>query len=213
MSPLVARPHRWYQPNAALYVPTSVVTITKWNDSDRGPHITLTNNFLTATTSSGGYDLVRSEGSTSSGKYYWEITLDTSPTGELIIIGIANSNESLSNFPGQSGDSVGYDPAIGGVWGGGTFPNSLGTIQTSTTGDVIGLAWDFSNKLVWVRTNSGNWNNDVIGNQNPVSGTGGLSFSTINSGPYFAAAGINTPGTACTANFSATPPSGFSNLT
>ncbi len=43
-----------------------------------------------------------------------------------------------------------------------------------TAGMVLGVAYDPDTRKVWFRVNGGNWNNDVIGNQNPATGTGGV---------------------------------------
>lgn len=44
-----------------------------------------------------------------------------------------------------------------------------------TSGDVVGIAIDFSVLKTWIRVNAGNWN-DVPGD-NPATNTGGVSFS------------------------------------
>src|SRR4029077_13475902 len=91
----------------------------------------------------------------------------------------------------------------------GTSPGNLlvdGVIQTGkgigvpVSGDVIGVAVDFTNHLAWFRRNSGNWNND--GTANPATGVGGI---TIAAGSYAPTVGFGAGGSArtTTGNFGA----------
>jgi hypothetical protein len=83
-------------------------------------------------------------------------------------------------------------------------------------GNVVCVAVDLTAKKIWWRTNGGTWNNDILSNQNPATGAGGFSFSTLNAGPYFPAIGLNNATEIDAANFGATAyaqpaPSGFGN--
>ncbi len=181
-----------------------------WNTDDL-LNVTLSAGNLTATKSSASAGAVRSIMSTSTGLYYFEITdVTTSTTWKC---GMADSTYVESAALGVTTHSFAYTPNDGTI----KINNStIATIQTATSADIIGIAIDFTHSKVWIRKNGGNWNNDVIGNQNPATNTGGVSTSTLAAGTYFVAFGDSANGTAAaTANFGATTfnttaPSGFS---
>lgn len=181
---------------------------TTWNPSDKSSNITLSGGNLIATHSTTSVGGVRSTSSYSTGKWYWEITLG--PVSDLVI-GLANSTYSLSTSDNVGADlnSVGWYPYFNDV-----IVNDaiLATIQAGTQNDVIGFAWDADNKLLWIRTNAGNWNNS--GTANPATSTGGLSLSSLHAGPFFIVLGSDKSGDAGTLNVGATSfanaaPSGF----
>jgi hypothetical protein len=65
-----------------------------------------------------------------------------------------------------------------------------------------------------IRVDAGNWNNS--GTANPAIGAGGISISSLNAGPYFAAISQHDTTEVSTANFGATAyaetvPAGFGN--
>jgi hypothetical protein len=197
----------WYN-----YVPfpMAAVVTTTWNPSDKSANITLTNGNLTASTpQSAVYAGVRSVASASSGKKYWE-TLANVRTTPAETGGAGNASATLSNFNGQDAFGMGW-------FGSGEVYTNLtlqGTIQTWVQGDTLCFALDIDNSKMWFRTNGGNWNNDVIGNQNPATNTGGFTFAFA--APVFAMLALNTSGDQHTANFGATayaqtPPAGFGN--
>jgi hypothetical protein len=80
------------------------------------------------------------------------------------------------------------------------------------------MAVDLDNKKTWwfnISTASG-WNGNTLAAQNPATNTGGVSFSTMNAGPYFAGTTIGSASDTSTFNFgatsyAATPPVGFGN--
>lgn len=163
--------------------------------------------------------------SRSTGKYVFECTATTNTgTGsDGIIIGVANASAPLDY---ASGSNVGYPgAAVGGVGfqygfsasyyngAGGTFGSGAPALVTTM------VAIDFGNDKAWIwNPTTSKWNNDVIGNQNPATNTGGQSITAlVGSGPLFPMlsffywpAGNN----AATVNFGATSfsnsiPSGF----
>jgi hypothetical protein len=146
-------------------------------------------------------------------KQYFEVTLQTS---------ISNGNSIGYMTPS---DSTTAAPAVGnnktGVILGSTSsiiytPNGVSTskdLGAVAVNDVIGVAYDGDNSLLWFRKNGGNWNND--GSANPATGAGGV-FATIRQGytPYvaFIAGGPSTDvmkGNFGATTFANTPPSGF----
>lgn len=187
---------------------TSAVPAT-WNPSDKDANITLSNGDLTAAAGAGTY-VVRATGSASTGKKYWEITVDASFNGNMRN-GIANASHSLTSGLGDSAhNSVGFDSS-GPVYEGG---GSAGTGNSYLTiNKIVKIAVDLTAEKIWVKVDSGNWNNDA--SANPATGTNGFSFSNINSGPYYPAFSSASPGPhTVTANFGATAfnsaaPSGF----
>lgn len=117
---------------------------------------------------------VRSTRVLSSALTYDEFTIGATLSGSSRV-GICSNNFVSTTLLGADNNGLGYDA-------GGTVKlnnATLSTIMTYTTGDRIGRAVDRINQKVWFRKNNGNWNNDVIGNQNPVGNVGGISFATM----------------------------------
>ena len=177
---------------------------TAWNPADL-TNVALSGGNLVATglSSSSG---VRSKDAVSAGKFYWEHTYTTINTNSLAN-GIALSSASLTS-PG-AGTSI-VVRLNGNINVSGTFTGStLGIIGAAS---VIGVAVDFTAKLIWYRVApAGNWNGS--GTANPGTGTGGLNIAAITTGPLYA---LMSGGTSdkLTANFgdgafSGSLPSGF----
>jgi hypothetical protein len=128
-------------------------------------------------------------------------------------IGIASTNWNTNNALGSGTDSLGYVPTTGVVAVNGV---TLTTIQTSAQGDRIDVAVDAFNRLIWFRTNNGNWNNNVA--NNPVTGVGGIDFTSGMTlfGTMVAAVYASLTGTVWTMQlstaFTNTPPTGFQSL-
>lgn len=164
-----------------------------WNGADQSPLISLSNNNLTATSSSAVAQNVRSTTSRASGKVYFEIFINTITAHTTI--GLSNVNNSLISMP--------------------ITVNAMGYIPTDTSG-ILGFAFDLGQKLYWVTTpaqrNLGhNWNNSSTAD--PIKGIGGVPFSVI--GPYFLTFYDDLGGAVVTVNFGTTvfnraAPTGFS---
>lgn len=177
------------------------MAIATWNPSDKHADITLSIGDLTATqTAVNTWRSVRSTLSVSSGKYYWEITAD-STTGDMLV-GVGTSSFSLANYCGSDANSYGWYAA-------GTKYNNAGTTSYTPTynidGTIIGVALDLDNGKIWWAKN-GTWTGD------PVAGTG-EAFSGL-SGIFFAGVSVYALNQAFTANFGATAfsyaiPAGF----
>lgn len=144
----------------------------------------------------------------SSGKVYVEFTVTTLTS--TFRIGFCNLAYTVAGVLGGTTTSVAYNPNTGVVT---INASTLSTIQTATTGDVIGVAFDIGASKIWIRTNTGNWNNAAIGSQNPATGTGGISTSTLAAGPYYAAfsdlSAISATVVNCGPGYANTAPSGF----
>lgn len=184
-----------------------VTIYSTWNPADKSAGITLSNNNLTAAQSSGSNGV---RGATAlAGKVYFEITPATMGGGTNEY-GIASASAGLTSA--TTAQYAVVSNAGGNINTNGT---SFGTITgTITTGAVIGIAVDVSNKLVWFRVGSGVWNSG--GTANPATGIGGASFSSLIGPPYpFYAAGFGSD--SVTVNFGATAfansvPSGFTGV-
>ena len=203
--------------------------MSSWNPAAIGANITLTNGNRTWTSSSGSntaglgtLGLVGGFGSSNSNFLaYFEASIVSVGAFSNSSIGIANQNQNvLTDFLGSG---------IGSAVGMGLGPNgavhylntSVGTLFTYTTGALIGVAIDFLHQKMWWTKDGTTWNNDVIGNQNPATNTGGQSLSSgapmSAAGPqYFTvypAFGNANSGDSMTLNslgpFSYTVPSGF----
>jgi len=185
-----------------------------FNPAFEGAEIVLSNGNLTATDSTGSvFTAVGSTISKSTGKFYSEFTVGATTVSNMTL-GIGNSSQTLSGFLGDAGNNsvcIFFD-------GTECMNNSFGAALTSawTSGAVVCMAADLTAKKIWWRINGGNWNADVIANQNPATGAGGFSFATLNAGPYFPMIGFRQAGEIFTANFGATAyaqtaPSGFGN--
>lgn len=193
-----------------------------WNSSDQTANITLSAGNLqaTATSASGSNQQgVRANTSYSSGKYYFEYTINsTTSLGQTIGCGWANSSASMSgsNVIGQDNKAfaVYVYPSTYTIFENNTsLPSS--SSPGGTSGTIIRVAFDIDNLLVWTQIGSSLWNPGIAGTQDPGTGTGGRSISGMASGPYFPVFQTSNTAGSVTANFGAVAftqniPSGFS---
>jgi len=141
------------------------------------------------------------------GPTYFEVTA-TTLTGTLSI-GFVNRayNMASGTILGTDNNGLGFKSSGAVVLNNVT----LSTIQTYVQGDVVCVAVDIANRLVWFRTNGGNWNNS--GTANPATGVGGIDYSTMNLGALLPAVGCSITGAVLTGKFTSgfaqTAPSGF----
>jgi hypothetical protein len=141
-----------------------------------------------------------------SGLTYFECkptTLGTTP-------GVGLINSSSVSSPGAA--NLGADLNSLAFRSGGTVVLNnvtLTTIQTYAVNDVIGVAVDPQNRLIWFRTNTGNWNNSATAN--PATTTEGIDYSTMNCGRVLPAVGsaTTTVWVGAFTTFLNTAPSGF----
>lgn len=173
---------------------------TTWNPSDKASGVTLSNGNLTAS-EVGGYGGVRTVASKSSGKWYWEITINagTLSSGRL---GVATSTCYIESGPGDNDYGWGLGNTGYRYHGGSSASISGGSW---TNGDIISIALDMDNNKIWWRKN-GTW----LGGGDPFTGAG--SYYVLDLSPLFCmiyATSINL-----TANFGASAftyavPTGF----
>lgn len=178
-------------------------TYTTWNSTDKAINITLSNGDLTATESVGGSsESFRSVLGVNSGKWYWEITINTGVGYDSIVIGIANYSASLTTYIGVDVNGYSY-----GGYGETYHAGVIGGFNQYGTGDIISVALDMDTGKIWWAKN-GSW--EKTGD--PGAGTG-EQYSGI-SDTFYAAASLYTLNDQLTANFGAsafsyTVPGGF----
>lgn len=186
--------------------------------------VTLSNNNLTATASSASGS-PQSLGSKTrvAGKVYFEFTKNLNSAANDQGLGIASQlSHSLSTQFGTDNDSMmvtfynnNIFAIIGGVY------TQYGGTWTWPSGSKGACAIDFAAKKMWIMqlspTPSG-WLNDVIANQNPATGVGGIDISGVTSrnppflaGICFGQAVVNDQFTLNmgASSFGGTVPSGF----
>ncbi len=176
---------------------------TTWNPADKHANITLSNGDLTAATTNTAWESVRSILGVSSGKYYWEVTIDVSADPNFMI-GAGTASATLSNHPGYDANGYGYNAANGNKY----LNNSPVAYGDSyTTNDVVSVALDLDNGKIWWGKN-GTWQ----ASGDPAAGTN-EAYSGL-SGTFYAMVGLYFSGNEVTANFGAsaftyTVPTGF----
>lgn len=199
------------------------MTVAKWNSADKNAAIVLSNTDHTATQSgaSGAWRAVRGTVGYTTGKRYFEITVDTTPSGNGWLMGIMNSAGSLATFVG--GDSKGFGYQVEGTCWYNAGAVTGAHMRAPSQNAVIGVSVDLTNKLIWASDLSLEptvWNFGTAGTQNPNTGQGGHALNaTIVDGTavYPAFSGLNAGGThndAATINcgdsaFVGTVPTGF----
>lgn len=121
-----------------------------WNPSDKAPGLTLSNSNLTVeqTSADSTQQKVRHIQGKTTGKYYFEIKVDSEANG--MMIGVGASTSPLYENVGHTGVAYNYD----GLLYGGSEQTSYGSSWTD--GDIIGIAFDLSNGRIWFSKN-GSW--------------------------------------------------------
>jgi hypothetical protein len=179
------------------------VTATVWDANNKSSTEALSGGNLVATSSGVG---TVAASRTLTGKTYFEIT-PTTLTG-TVAVGLVNRSYNMAsgNILGTDNNGIGYKSSGAVVLNNVT----LTTIATYVQGNVIGVAVDIENRLIWFRVGTGNWNNS--GTANPATGVGGIDYSSMALTSLFPAAGGSATGAVMTAAFSTftnTAPSGF----
>jgi len=136
-----------------------------WNSIDPTPEgiaNTITEGNLQVRDSSGGYNWVIATQGMSSGKWYWEVYIDT--TYNYQIIGVHAGTDTSRSQAHLGGESDGW----GWQWYTGQFYNSDSstTSTTATTGDIVQVAVDVDAGKIWWGKN-GTW----VDSGNPAAGT------------------------------------------
>jgi len=152
----------------------------------------------------------------STGKYYCEATINAGSGG--FGLGLGAAGYSNTTFLGTgSGSLMAYCHGSGNgiLQGSYNIPGtSIGT-PAFGVGDTIGMAVDFDAQKVWFYNPAADqWNGDILANQNPATGVGGVSTSSI-SDPAPPGISLLSTGDTLTINMMAsslvhTLPTGFS---
>jgi hypothetical protein len=162
---------------------------TIWDVS--GTYNTITNGVTATHITSQTWSACRSDTTKSSGKFEWEILINTAGTNRYIIIGCGSYD--FTTYPGMAGstESWGYGGNNGNKYNNGST-TSYG--NTFTTGDVISPVLDLDNGKLYFKKNG------VFQNSgDPAAGTG-YAYSGI-SGNIKPGVGLYTVGTGITATF------------
>lgn len=113
--------------------------------------------------------------SQSSGKYYFEVTIDAGAS-RGIALGLITAGQSRQLGSGSLSSS-----GCALVTNGGSVQvngSTLATITGFSNGGIYGFAWDFGLTKFWARAGAaGNWDNN--GAHDPVTNVGGFSFSAL----------------------------------
>lgn len=170
-------------------------TYATWNQADADPSIVVDSGGLIISRSGvASWASVRADQSVTSGKWYWEITPNTS--SGYIILGVANASQSLATYAGATADGWAYY----GLNGNQAHAGLSAYGATFTDGDVIGVALDMDGDTLEFFKNN-------------VS-QGVIDVSTMTGAIYPIASLYFDQTNYATANFGATalayaPPSGF----
>jgi hypothetical protein len=193
--------------------PAAVATATTALDPlKKNANITLSgDNLIADCDTTAAWQIALSLAGYSTGKKFCSVLMNTVAADNPEGIGVCTGSQLLGTYMGQ-GESISW-------WKAGTIEFNSGTVATIggfTTGDVLDMAVDLDAKLVWFRKNGGDWNNDVLANQNPDGNVGGASFAGIPAGPYYVGICMIYDYEQYTMNFGATPytyaaPSGYGN--
>ncbi len=140
----------------------------------KGSSITLTNNNLTATGTSGGYGAVLATIGASGGRRYFEVR---AATAAGLAVGLGKAAIDLADTVG--GDANGWAFLADGrkVTGGTTTP--YGSVVVDN--DVVGIAWDADAGKMWVRINGvfQGGGDPVMGTNPMFTGVTGMLFPAI----------------------------------
>jgi hypothetical protein len=148
-----------------------------WDSVYLGPDLTLSNNDITvtaATTGTGNEPTVLGTYAiTASDKVMFSINCDQIIVGDVSAIGIANYSHPLTDWLGIATDSIGFYEDNNYYINGSSSPWG-GTFNTS---DIVDIAVDRDNDLIWIRVNGGDWNGNV--DADPATASIGFDISSI----------------------------------
>lgn len=148
------------------------ITPSVWDSLNKGAAVTLSGSNLVATVSSGTGSVAATN--RIGGLTYFELLIGATLSGSARV-GVCNLAFVKTGLLGVDNNGVGYDS-------GGTVKinnATVATIAAYAATNNIGVAINPMLNLIWFRVNGGNWNNDVIGNQNPVGAVGGISIAAL----------------------------------
>jgi hypothetical protein len=188
--------------------------VQAWDPAHTSGDITLSGSNLiaTKTANSGSDSQAYAIESVTTGRYYWE----------LIPVGSISSGGGIGNITSSIGSYLGGLSSSFGWFGNGqviTNNAQVATWAAYASGNTIAFAMDLVSNKLWGRVGAaGNWNNDVIGNQNPDFGSqvGGFAIPAgVTAAAVVPGANMLTTssdfvtGVFASASWIGTPPSGF----
>ena len=202
-----------------VLLPISAFAQATWTSGQCGAGITLSNGNKTAThvTGSSAWRSCYATTSHTTGKYYFEISVDSESSSLGWIAGIMNASGPTTNYSGSDTNSIGIQRTGGGAAdkyynGAQTTGISQCTLATQA-GAHVGFAIDIGNKL-WCTKDGTNWYTG--GSDSPVTPSGGGAISGITGAVFpsislFGGSGANDVGTLFTQSggFSFSIPSGY----
>lgn len=168
----------------AIAIPPPL-TATNWNLLDASASITLSNSNLTAANAAVAQG-VRTNASYTTGKKCFDVRADTITASWQA--GISSAAYSLVDANGLGGqpNGIAFSPNAGTgqeIFTNGGAPVSAGA-SPSVNGEIVTTCADLGSEKEWVtssvmRAAGHPWNNDILANQNPATGVGGIPFSTV----------------------------------
>ncbi len=181
---------------------SSYIAPVYWDYLSRGAtSLLLTAGNRKVTASAAAWNLIRSNKLFITGKFYFEVMIDSAGAGD-IIIGIGNTLGGSTTFLGNDLQSFGYYIAAGNKCNNGSITAYAGG---STTGDIVGVAVDPATGIYIAK------NNTWLASGNPAAGTSPM-FSITSTQAYFIAMSMYGAGAATlrakAADQSYSPPSG-----
>jgi hypothetical protein len=191
------------------------VTYATW-DAATATAVTLSGGNLvatnTGTTSPDQGAKVASAASKTSGKYYFEMTVNAKTGAGNGGFGIGTTASTYTTIGSSStvGTIIYWQP--GNIWANGSYTGS--SLTAIPNGGIVGVAVDLDNRRVWFRvTPSSNWNGS--GTANPATNTGGIVVPAGTMVPFVTFGGtLGVANNIITANFGASAfngavPAGF----
>jgi hypothetical protein len=197
----------WTNKPLALSTGTNVTL----DPSNKSASVTLSNTNSTATFGSGQSMVIGNTG-VNSGKYYFEVTFTSGTNSGNAAVGLVPKTETLTAQIGYNDPSANYSVGCfqnsGNIYkNGGTSAGSASAFNTA--GNVVQVAYDAGNRLVWFAVNGGNWNGSAA--NSPATGVGGIAVG--GTAAMFPAIGTDSA-SVWTSNFNTafaySIPSGFS---
>jgi hypothetical protein len=160
--------------------------------------ITMSNGNLTANTSGTTWTSARASFGLTSGKWYWEYTINGVPaSSQYTMVGVASASVPLSSYIGASATGYGYNANDGQKYNNSTA-GAYGSAYTS--GDVIGVALDMdAGTLIFYKNNTSQGT--------AYTGLSGTIFPAVSM--YVGSGSMTTGLNFGQQGFVYTPPSGF----
>ena len=137
-----------------------------WNALDKNSNVVLTNGNLEASPSGGNWSNVRGTIGVSSGRWYWEIRVD-SLTAQML--GVATNSDPLASWFGGAANQGAVMKEDGQVWVNQTSVTDLGSFAA---GDIIGIGLDLVGNTIQFYKNGSSMGS-------AVSITGGRTYFPI----------------------------------